>query len=79
LLLQRLVNIRFTSTLTAEDENRLAPGILQAVSALAEMFPIRFSVKLETVDGRAYHARSHTTATIPPSSTEVTPARLIES
>lgn len=52
------VNIRFVSTLTAEDENQLAPGILQAISALAEMFPIRFAVKLETVDGRTYHVGS---------------------
>jgi hypothetical protein len=48
------VNIRFISTLTAEDENHLAPGILRAVSALAEMFPIRFAVRLDTVDGRTY-------------------------
>jgi hypothetical protein len=50
------VNIRFISTLTAEDENHLAPGVLKVVSALAEMFPIRFAVKLETVDGQTYHA-----------------------
>lgn len=53
------MNIRFISTLTAEDENELAPGILRAVSALAEMFPIRFSVKLDTLDGRTYHAGNH--------------------
>jgi hypothetical protein len=50
------VNIRFISTLTAEDENHLAPGVLKVVSALAEMFPIRFAVKLETVDGQIYNA-----------------------
>jgi phenylpyruvate tautomerase PptA (4-oxalocrotonate tautomerase family) len=56
------VNIRFISTLTAEDENRLAPGILKAVSALAGMFPIRFVVKLDTVDGRTYCAGNHSQA-----------------
>jgi hypothetical protein len=53
------VNIRFISTLTAEDENHLAPGILKAVSALAEMFPIRFAVRLDTVDGRTYLGGNH--------------------
>jgi len=56
LLNRRSVNIRFISTLTAEDENHLAPGILKVVSAMAEMFPIRFAVKLDTVDGQTYHA-----------------------
>jgi hypothetical protein len=55
---QFCVNIRFVSTLTAEDENQLAPGILKAVAALAGMFPIRFAVKLDTVDGQTYHAGS---------------------
>jgi hypothetical protein len=50
------VNIRFISTLTAEDENHLAPGILKAVAALAEMFPIRFVVRLDTADGQTYYA-----------------------
>jgi hypothetical protein len=53
------VNIRFISTLTAEDENHLAPGILKAVAALAEMFPIRFVVKLDTVDGQTYYTGNH--------------------
>jgi len=53
------VNIRFISTLTAEDENHLAPGILKAVSALAEIFPIRFVIKLDTVDGHTYQGGNH--------------------
>jgi hypothetical protein len=61
LLKDLIVNIRFISTLTAEDENQLAPGILRAVSALAEMFPIRFVVKLDTVDGQSYHTGNHST------------------
>jgi hypothetical protein len=54
------VNIRFISTLTAEDENHLAPGILKAVAALAEMFPIRFVVRLDTADGQTYYTGNHT-------------------
>ena len=71
------VNIRFISTLTAEDENQLAPGILRAVSALAGMFPIRFAVKLDTVDGQTYHAGSPLSPAggIPRSSEGLRPAR----
>jgi hypothetical protein len=66
------VNIRFISTLTAEDENHLAPGILRAVSALADMFPIRFVVKLDTVDGQSYHAGNHSNHSTTRSRSEAT-------
>ena len=48
------MNIRFTSTLTHEDENRLAPALLKAVAALLEAFPVAYSIRVETIDGRTF-------------------------
>lgn len=48
------MNIRFTSTLTHEDENRLAPALLKAVAALLQAFPVAYSIRIETIDGQTY-------------------------
>lgn len=48
------MNIRFTSTLTHEDENRLAPALLKAMGALLEAFPVAYSIRVETADGRTF-------------------------
>jgi hypothetical protein len=44
------VHIELTSTLTLEDENRLAPAVLKALSAMLDMLPISYMVRLETTD-----------------------------
>jgi hypothetical protein len=44
------VQIELTSTLTQEDENRLAPAILKALSGLLDMLPIAYMVRVETTD-----------------------------
>ncbi len=43
--------IRFTSTLTDEDEARLAPALLKAVGHLLAPFPISYSLRIETTAG----------------------------
>ena len=43
--------IRFTSTLTDEDEARLAPALLKAVAHLLAPFPISYSMRIETTGG----------------------------
>jgi hypothetical protein len=43
--------IRFTSTLTADDEARLAPALLTAVGNLLAPFPISYSIRIETSAG----------------------------
>ena len=43
--------IRFTSTLTHEDEARIAPALLRAVGELLAPFPISYSIRIETTSG----------------------------
>jgi hypothetical protein len=44
------VRIEITSTLTQEDENRLAPAVLKALSGLLDMLPIAYMIRVETTD-----------------------------
>lgn len=44
------MRIEITSTLTQEDENRLATGVLKALSALLDMLPIAYMIRVETTD-----------------------------
>ncbi len=48
------MNIRFVSTLTADDENQLAPGLLKAISALLDPFPIAYTVRIETTGAQVF-------------------------
>jgi hypothetical protein len=43
--------IRFTSTLTAEDEACIAPALLKALGNLLAPFPISYSIRIETTEG----------------------------
>ena len=52
------VNIRFTSSLTSEDENLVAPAVLNALSGLLDLLPIAYTLRIETTDARVYqHSR----------------------
>jgi hypothetical protein len=51
---ERPVNIKFTSTLTTDDENRLAPALLKALQGILDMFPIAYRVRIDTVDSHVY-------------------------
>ena len=44
------MRIELTSTLTQEDENRLAPALLKALSGLLDMLPIGYMLRIETTD-----------------------------
>lgn len=44
------MHIELTSTLTQEDENRLAPAVLKALSGLLDMLPISYMMRVETTD-----------------------------
>jgi hypothetical protein len=48
------MNIRFISTLTADDENRLAPGLLKAIGALLDQLPIAYTVRIETTGAQVF-------------------------
>ena len=43
--------IRFTSTLTDEDEARIAPALMRAVGNLLAPFQISYSIRIETTSG----------------------------
>jgi hypothetical protein len=48
------VNIRFTSSLTPEDENLLAPGLLRALTSILDLLPITYLIRIDTSDARSY-------------------------
>jgi hypothetical protein len=52
------VNIRFTSSLTDNDENMIAPAILNAVVSLLDKLPIAYVIRIDTSDSNVYqHSR----------------------
>jgi hypothetical protein len=48
------VDIRFTSTLTSEDENIVAPAILTALASILDLLPIAYMIRIDTVDSHVY-------------------------
>ena len=48
------VNIRFTSSLTPEDENIVALSILNAVTGVLDLLPIAYTIRVETSDSQVY-------------------------
>jgi hypothetical protein len=48
------MDIRFVSSLTIDDENRLAPALLQAVVALLRAMPLAYTVRIETAGGEVF-------------------------
>jgi len=48
------MNIRFVSTLTAEDENQFAPALLGAIGSLLDQLPIAYTVRIETTGAQVF-------------------------
>jgi hypothetical protein len=48
------MNIRFVSTLTAEDEANFAPALLRAVGSLLDQLPIAYTVRIETTGDQVF-------------------------
>lgn len=48
------MEITLTSTLTAEDENLVAPAILKAVTNVLDHLPIAYRVRIDTADLQSY-------------------------
>jgi hypothetical protein len=42
------MEIRFVSSLTPEDENSFAPGLLKAIGAILDQLPIAYTIRIET-------------------------------
>jgi hypothetical protein len=53
------MDIRFVSSLTADDENLFAPALLKAVGALLDQLPIAYTVRIETTGAQVFqHAHA---------------------
>jgi hypothetical protein len=48
------MEIRFVSTLSPDDETRIAEPLLSAVVALLDKLPIAYSLRIETAAGKAF-------------------------
>ena len=48
------MDIRFVSTLSPDDEARIAEPLLSAVVALLDKLPIAYSLRIETASGTAF-------------------------
>ena len=48
------MNIRFVSSLTAEDENAIAPVLLKVVSSILSAFPISYVIRIDTSDSQVF-------------------------
>ena len=48
------MNIRFTSSLTPEDENAFAPVLLNALVGILDLLPIAYMIRIDTSDAKAY-------------------------
>ncbi len=49
------MEIRFISSLTADDEKRVASAVLAAVGSLLDELPIAYTLKIETASGEVLH------------------------
>jgi hypothetical protein len=48
------MDIRFISTLTAEDEGQMAPALMSAVTALLDALPIAYTLRIETLGAQVF-------------------------
>lgn len=48
------MDIRFVSTLTAEDEDRLAPTLLRAITALLDQASLAYTIRIETTGEKVF-------------------------
>jgi hypothetical protein len=48
------MEIRFISSLTAEDENLFAPALLKSVGILLDQLPIAYTMRIETTGAQVF-------------------------
>lgn len=48
------MDIRFVSSLTADDENTFAPALLKAIGALIDQLPIAYTIRIETTGSQVF-------------------------
>jgi len=58
------MEIRFISTLTADDEGQMAPALMNAVTALLDALPIAYTLRIETLGAQVFQ-HTHPSAANP--------------
>jgi hypothetical protein len=48
------MDIRFVSSLTAEDESLFAPALLKAIGVLLDQLPIAYTLRIETTGAQVF-------------------------
>lgn len=53
------MDIHFISSLTPDDEDRLAPAILEAIKPMLQLMPIAYTIRVRTASNRVFqHTRT---------------------
>jgi hypothetical protein len=52
------MHIRLVSSLTEDDESRIASAICNVVSCLLDQFGIAYTLRIETTEGQVFHETS---------------------
>jgi hypothetical protein len=63
------MTIRFTSSLTPEDENAVAPVVIAALSNILELLPIAYAIRIDTSDSKIYQHQRTLAAAVEPVAT----------
>lgn len=68
------MDIHFISSLTPDDEDRLAPAVLEALKPMLGLMPIAYTIRIRTANGRVFqHTRTELADALdePPSSLDI--------
>jgi hypothetical protein len=69
------MHIRFISGLTAEEEDELAPALLQSVATLLDRFPLAYTLRIETSGNQVYQHTQPARPTVEPAPVAPSPVR----
>jgi hypothetical protein len=69
------MHIRFISGLTAEEEDELAPALLQSVTTLLDRFPLAYTLRIETSGNQVYQHTQPARPTAEPTPVATLPTR----
>ena len=69
------MHIRFISGLTAEEEDELAPALLQSVTTLLDRFPLAYTLRIETSGNQVYQHTQPARPTAEPAPIAPSPVR----
>ena len=71
------MDIRFTSSLTPDDENAVAPALLVALSKILDLLPIAYMIRIDTSDSKTFQhiGRTDTAGNAPAPPASIRPHR----